>query len=194
MLYLRMTSITVSSLFLSAMAFFAMTQKFGLVLDGIIRDTVIDVLPKQDDPPKPLPPPPPPPTEKIVPPESLASLEGATAVTIPLGPPQEVAPPAAPPKITGATWTNKPGAREFDKYYPARAQEREKEGRVMLNCIVNADGAISCAVGSETPEGWGFGEAAIQIAKSFRMAPKTINGEPTSGGTINVPIAFRLGG
>lgn len=193
MLYLRMTSITVSSMVLTVLAFLAMTQKFGLILDDFIPSKPIVVVTKRD----PVPPPPPPPPvkidDKIVPPEIMPSFENATIVHDPVGEPQ-LAPPPAPSKITGATWLTKPGAREFDRYYPSRAQEREKEGRVVLNCAVNADGYISCAVASETPEGWGFGEAAIQIAKSFRMAPKTINGEPTSGGTISVPIAFRLGG
>jgi protein TonB len=102
--------------------------------------------------------------------------------------------PPAPAQITGATWLKRPGAREFDRYYPTRAAEREKEGRVVLNCSVNADGSINCRVTSESPDGWGFGEAALQISKFFKMAPMTANGTPTSGGQISVPITFRLGG
>lgn len=193
MLYLRMTSITVSSMLLSALAFLAANHKISGILDDFFNEpptlTVHDKDPVR-------PPPPPPPVIKDNPPPppvfETPSLVNATPTPIPVSPPVEATP--APTQIVGANWTKKPGAREFDRYYPTRASEREKEGRVVLNCVVDAGGAISCTVASETPEGWGFGEAAIQIAKSFRMAPKTINGEPTSGGTISVPIAFRLGG
>ncbi|NDC60114.1 MAG: energy transducer TonB, partial [Alphaproteobacteria bacterium] len=59
---------------------------------------------------------------------------------------------------------------------------------------VNANGTINCRVGSEDPNGWGFGEAAVKISKSFQMAPQTVDGRPVDGGTITVPITFRLGG
>lgn len=68
MLYLRMTSITVSSMVLTVLAFLAMTQKFGLILDDFIPSKPIVVVTKRD----PVPPPPPPPVkrdDKIVPPE-----------------------------------------------------------------------------------------------------------------------------
>jgi len=48
-------------------------------------------------------------------------------------------------------------------------------------------------VQSEDPPGYGFGDAAIQISHSFRMAPRTTDGRPTVGGRLLVAITFRLG-
>ena len=70
--------------------------------------------------------------------------------------------------------------------------EREQEGRVTLDCIVDGDGRISCTVVSEDPTGWGFGEAAMRISRNFRAAAQTSDGRPTSGGRTRVPITFRL--
>lgn len=98
----------------------------------------------------------------------------------------------APPRITNPRWLSRPGAREFERFYPARAREREKEGWVTLDCRVRADGAIACVVATETPLGWGFGDAALKIAPSFRLAPRLEDGRPTEGGAVRVDIAFRL--
>jgi protein TonB len=88
-------------------------------------------------------------------------------------------------------WLSTPNARDFARFYPPRALDRGVSGRVLLDCIVGADGRIACSVGSETPQGQGFGEAALRIAQSFRMAPQTVNGSPTDGGHVRVPITFR---
>jgi protein TonB len=60
--------------------------------------------------------------------------------------------------------------------------------------LVSPDGRISCSVINEDPSGWGFGEAAMRISRSFRMAAQTADGRPTNGGRIRVPISFRLAG
>jgi protein TonB len=103
-----------------------------------------------------------------------------------------VAPPA--PAIVRPQWLSRPGAREFERFYPARARDRGKEGRVTLDCIVAADGAIGCRIVQETPEGWGFGQAALKIAPAFRIAPQMEDGRPTAGGTVRVDLNFRLDG
>lgn len=99
-------------------------------------------------------------------------------------------PPA--PVITNPRWLARPGPREFERFYPARAREREKSGKVTLDCLVAADGALGCRVAREDPEGWGFGAAALRIAPSFRIAPRMEDGRATEGGTVRVDITFRL--
>jgi protein TonB len=94
---------------------------------------------------------------------------------------------------TGFTWLQRPTGQDFSRFYPARALERNMEGRVQLRCVVSADGRITCTVISEDPSGWGFGQAALQISHSFRMAAQTADGRPTSGGQVTVPLTFRLG-
>lgn len=99
-------------------------------------------------------------------------------------------PPA--PVITNPRWLARPGPREFERFYPARAREREKNGKVALDCIVAANGALGCRVAHEDPAGWGFGAAALRIAPFFRIAPRMEDGRATEGGTVRVDIAFRL--
>jgi protein TonB len=187
----RMASVGASVSLWSALAFIAATHNITGIIDHItLERPVITVTPKTD-------PPPPPPIKELKPIvrpviAPMANIEPVVTSTIPVTAPYEA--PPAPTEITNANWLQRPGAREFDRYYPTRATEREKEGRVVLNCTVNANGTINCTVASETPDGWGFGDAAVQISKAFKMAPQTINGAPTSGGTVRVPITFKLGG
>jgi protein TonB len=94
--------------------------------------------------------------------------------------------------LRGVTWLEQPDGRDFARYYPERASSRGQEGRTTVECIVNADGRLNCTIVNEDPPGWGFGEATLRIAREFRVAPQTVNGEPTSGGRIRRTIRWQL--
>jgi protein TonB len=100
--------------------------------------------------------------------------------------------PLGPPVITRPRWLEQPNAADFSRHYPERAIRWEKEGRVVLDCVVAANGRICCNVLEEAPAGWGFGDAALRIAGSFRMSPLLADGQATEGGRVSVPISFRL--
>lgn len=196
MVRLRLISLVLAAVICSAIVYLAVTRKFSAIAD-LFEDqqaVKVEIEQKEKPPPPPPPPPnrppPPPPPEQRVPPPDLSAPPTPTPIPVAVDPPP--APPT--PMLTGAVWLERPGARDFDRYYPPRAMEREQEGRVMLDCLVSADGRIACSVASEDPSGWGFGEAAIRISHSFRMAAQTSSGQPTSGGRIRVPISFRLAG
>ena len=72
---------------------------------------------------------------------------------------------------TAPHWIERPDGGVYSHFYPIRALEHERDGQVVLDCQVGADGHLSCAVAQESPQGWGFGAAALQIARSFQMAP-----------------------
>lgn len=80
-------------------------------------------------------------------------------------------------------------------FYPHQAALGRKMGRVILACTVDGQGKlIDCHTEDEIPIGEGFGEAALKMAHLFQMAPMTLNGEPVSGGTVQIPIVFALPG
>ena len=70
-----------------------------------------------------------------------------------------------------------------------------KEGKATIKCSVTAKGTLeNCSIASEDPEGFGFGTAAMRMAKLFKMKPSTADGQSVDGAEVSIPIAFRLGG
>ena len=196
MVRLRLISLVLAVIICAGIAYLAFTGKFRAVTDMFEdRNAVkVEVEAKRPPPPPPPPPnrpPPPPPPEQRVPPPDLSAPPTPTPLPVAVDPPPA---PPTPGVITGAVWLQRPGARDFDRYYPDRARDRGQEGHVTLDCLVSGDGRISCSVINEDPSGWGFGEAAMRISQAFRMAAQTSDGRPTSGGRIRVPISFRLAG
>lgn len=67
------------------------------------------------------------------------------------------------------------------------------EGRVVLSCSVTARGTLeNCSVVEENPADQDFGSAAMRMTRLFRMRPRTADGAPVEGGTVRIPISFRL--
>ena len=65
-------------------------------------------------------------------------------------------------------------------------------GATELNCSVTKSGELSdCIVVKETPEGFGFGEAAIRMAPEFLMRPQSLDGSPVGGAKVTIPLRFR---
>jgi len=113
--------------------------------------------------------------------------------------PDEVAAAEFPPppptdfSLSDVRWVRAPSARDFARYYPDRALEQDQSGRVVLDCVASASGALDCAVAEESPVGWGFGAAAMNIARQARIEPTTEDGSSVSGRHVRLPLAFRAG-
>ena len=149
-----------------------------------------------------LPPDPPPPPEPIrrddPPPQAPVTNDQVVDADPPPTPidfegtPSEFAPPVftGPPEITNPRWVRQP--RDLERYYPARALARGETGSVLLNCRVDVGGALHCSVASETPVGWGFGDAALRIAQDYRMVPAMRDGVAVEGRyRMRVPFEVR---
>jgi protein TonB len=109
------------------------------------------------------------------------------------GPQPNAVAPGKPSIITRPDWARLPNASQVNRVYPKRALREKVQGRVTLRCQVTKTGALTgCRVLSETPEGYGFGEAALKLSKMFTMRPKTVDGAPVGGAVVNIPIPFRM--
>jgi len=69
-------------------------------------------------------------------------------------------------------WTQTPTGADFARYYPKTAADRSIPGRAILDCDVADAGALEhCRVVEETPAGFKFGEAALNLSSLFHMNP-----------------------
>lgn len=92
--------------------------------------------------------------------------------------------------MKGATWLHYPTPGETRKYWPASALQSHMSGRALLSCIVPRPGPPKrCRLQSETPEGAGFGAAALQMSTTFRISPVTRDSR-TVDMDIMIPVVF----
>lgn len=73
------------------------------------------------------------------------------------------------------------------RYYPEKALAREISGKATIRCWIVDDGGLTdCKVVSESPEGLGFGQSALNMSNLYRMKPDG------AGLLVDVPIDFKL--
>ena len=95
--------------------------------------------------------------------------------------------------LTNPQFDRTPNADDLAQYYPERANRLGKEGAAVIRCTVTAKGAlVGCVVLSETPPAFGFGDAALKLAKLFKLKPATSDGVPVDGGVFSTRITFKL--
>jgi len=93
--------------------------------------------------------------------------------------------------IVQPDWARKPMPNEVSEFYPKAAAQARLTGQAAMTCHVTGDGSLNaCVVVRETPQGAGFGTAALSMAPLFRMRPMTVDGMAVEGGTVMVPIKF----
>lgn len=121
-------------------------------------------------------------------PEAEVAPDGASVVS------SVTVTPSAPPRPTIGTphWIRRPSGAEFTRAYPRTAMRRGLSGAARLGCTVDDQGRMrDCEVLEETPEGGGFGLAALDLAPFFQMSKTADNGNSTAGGRVIIPIIFR---
>lgn len=100
---------------------------------------------------------------------------------------------AQTPSIGNPVWLEQPDASAFRDNYPDQAAHQAVEGFATIECVVPVNaGELACMVTAEGPASWGFGDAALAIARTFRVAPATRDGVPIEGGRIRRTLRFVL--
>ncbi|MES1156209.1 MAG: TonB family protein [Alphaproteobacteria bacterium] len=178
---LRATSFGASTLLIAGLVFAALS-----VTTQVALRTPPDIGPPPISIEHPPPPPPPPVTEHTTPKPFIQTTPTITDDVQRLTPietlpptPTDIAVGQGPVEITSPRWTRRPSG--LDRYYPPRALARGMEGEATLDCIVRITGALDCAIVSETPQGWGFGEAALRISRDYAMVPAMRDGVAVEG-------------
>lgn len=98
--------------------------------------------------------------------------------------------PRPPAVITNPRWERRPSADQLMRAYPRRALEAEVGGRASLNCLVQPNGRVAdCNLTSETPGGYGFGQAAQGLTRHFQISPRTVDGAAV-GSRVNIAVRF----
>ena len=90
-------------------------------------------------------------------------------------------------------WLKPPSGADVFDLYPDRAQRMEKTGEATVNCAIQANGTLGeCLVLTETPDGFGFGDAATKIARRYQVSTLDKRGIDIVGRRVTIPIVFNL--
>jgi TonB family protein len=114
-----------------------------------------------------------------------ADASGATRISIPI----------RWAMFDNPDWIRRPNGDAFVRYFPSKALNAGISGRAVMTCRVEVDGSLShCFITSETPLGFGFGEATLKLAQHFKMKAQTIDGRPVEGALVIIPIHWSVMG
>src|SRR3569623_2414550 len=95
----------------------------------------------------------------------------------------------APATVERPDWITTPSNSDLADWMPDMARENLVEGSASMDCDVTPKGTLDkCVVTQEQPEGYGFGKAALKVARKFKMQPPSLDGQPTDGARVRVPL------
>ena len=124
----------------------------------------------------------------------MALLLAVACEAVPVEPAIAWAPPPSP-QITDTvltpSWAERaPTAADVMKVYPMGALSEAIEGIAYLNCTVKETRALDCVEGMETPVGYGFSSAALQISRLFVVREDYPGVTP--GMAVRLPVRFKV--
>ena len=94
--------------------------------------------------------------------------------------------------LTQVAWTAAPSVSDVWAAYPPKARSQKRNGRVTLECIIRADGALgSCSSHNLDRDSADFLPAAKDLVKKFRVPVAFDEGGSTAGVHVLVPFDFR---
>ncbi|WP_454758620.1 energy transducer TonB [Caulobacter segnis] len=100
-------------------------------------------------------------------------------------------PASAASVIKRPALAKEPSLEDIARYYPDRAQRLEVTGQATIVCTVSAKLTMEgCAVVSETPTAFGFGDSTLNLSRFYRLKPKTLDGASVVGEQVEISIDF----
>lgn len=84
-------------------------------------------------------------------------------------------------------------SNEILAFVPPEARRQRRAGRAAINCVIRADTRLDqCRVVSESPSGFGFGDAGVRVAEThFRFRPPTTaSGSAVEDFRVTVTVNF----
>lgn len=99
--------------------------------------------------------------------------------------------PALAAEPAAVQWVATPSATLDPLNWPERALRLEVDGEATLRCAYDVQGVLNdCRVMAESPPAFGFGAAALRMAKVFRLQPRLSDGAALTPGEITFPVRF----
>lgn len=110
------------------------------------------------------------------------------------GPPSPVTLPTDGPPPP-PYWSQSPSVEDMARVYPVGARAKRLGGRATLDCAILPSGqATDCKVAQESPEGQGFGQAALSLAPLIVLGEKTRATPDYVGRRVRVPLIWKVDG
>jgi TonB family protein len=120
----------------------------------------------------------------------VLSLVFAAAIAMSV-PTEAPVPTAANASIVRPTLVTAPDGPTVRKAYPPKALADQKDGSAVLHCRVSLSGTlVDCTADQDTPADYGFGDAALKLARAFKLSPQTENGKPVDTGRVSFRVRF----
>ncbi|MDB5469456.1 MAG: hypothetical protein JWR84_1016 [Caulobacter sp.] len=132
--------------------------------------------------------------------DGLPTAGGLVRIPIEFSPPPVDAAPegfvdSRGKRVMRPRWLRKPSGAAVARAFPKKAMGRGVNGGAVLSCVIIDTGHVDkCKVVQETPPGFGFGKASIELSQFFVMQTDTADGVSTVGATVIIPLSFTTTG
>lgn len=90
-----------------------------------------------------------------------------------------------------ATWVWKPTDEALSRFAPPLAVAQHVSGKAIIACRVRLSTQVhDCRIVAESAGGFGFGSAAIDASRIFRVRPPRRNGKPLDDAWVGIPVLW----